>query len=129
MRRRAAACAALLLLCGCAATKPAAWEPSITAVRATFRSHLSVVRSCESRGVAPTLEAAKAAGANLALVFASPMPAASDKVNPQALREEATWIPLEAKPAAIAGVRAFKCPDVFLDNIVVEMKRPREAAK
>ncbi len=129
MTHSAVACAALLLLCGCAATKPAAWEPPITAVRATFRSHLSVVRNCESRGVAPSVEAARAAGANLALVFAPPVSVVPACANPQELAEDATWVPLAARPAALAGVRAFKCPDAFVDKIVAEIKRPREAPK
>ncbi len=128
MKRRAAACVGLLLLCGCA-VKPPSREPSIVAVRVTFRGHMSVIRNCQSRGVAPTVEAAEAAGANLALVFAAPTPPAPGGPSPQRPGEDATWVPFGAKPAGIAGVRAFKCPDDFVDNIVARRKRPPEVAK
>ncbi len=128
MKCRAAACAVLLLLCGCAA-KELTKEAPIVAVRATFRSHLSLVRNCESRGVAPSLEAAKAAGANLALVFAPPIPAAPEGAKPRHPGDEATWVPIEAKPAAIAGVRAFRCPDAFVEKVAAGIKRPQEVPK
>ncbi len=140
MTRRAAAFAAILLLCGCAAAKPAAGPaagapaaapagPQITAVRATFRSHLSVVRNCESRGVAPTIEAAKSAGANLALVFAPPLPAPPGKAATRERAGDETWVLIGAKPAAVAGVRAFKCPDAFVEKVTAEANRPPEATK
>ena len=128
MKRWAAACAVLLLLCGCAA-KELAKEAPIVAVRATFRSHLSIVRNCESRGVAPSLEAAKAAGANFALVFAPPIPAAPDGTNPQGTGDGATWVPFEGNPRGVAGVRAFKCPDAFIEKVIAGMRRPREAGR
>lgn len=128
MTRWATACVVLLLLCGCAVKKPT-WEPPITAVLVTFRSHLSIVRNCESRGVAPTVEAAKAAGANLALVFAPPFFAAPGRASPQNAGDDATWVPLRAKPAGIAGVRAFKCPDAFVDKVTAGIDRLREVPK
>lgn len=127
MKRRVAPYAVLLLLCGCAA-KELTYEAPIVAVRATFRSHLSIVRNCESRGVAPTLEAAKAAGANIGLVFAPPIVSAPGKAYPQH-PDEATWVPFEAKPVDVAGVRAFKCPDDFIEEVTAGMKRPREVPK
>ena len=129
MKRWAAAYAVLLLLCGCAAKELTKEAPPIVAVRATFRSHLSIVRNCESRGVAPSPEAAKAARANLALVFAAPIFAAPGTANPQYPGDEATWVPFEGNQADVAGVRAFKCPDAFIDNVTAGMKRPREVPK
>lgn len=123
--RGAAACAALLLACGCAARQT--WRPPILAVRVTFRSHLSLVRNCESRGVAPTLEEAKAAGANLGLVFEPPYRGASGNANPQGAGGEPAWIPVERNPAGFSGVRAFRCPEAFVEKVAAEMKRPREA--
>lgn len=128
MMRWAATCATLLLLCGCAA-KELTREPPILAARVTFRSHLLVVRNCESRGVAPSLEAARAGGANLALVFAPSIFDAPGSANPQHPGDEATWVPIEAKPPYIAGVRAFKCPEAFIEQVSAGMKRPGEAKK
>lgn len=125
MKRGATACAALLLTCGCAARQ--AWEPPIVAVQVTFRSHLSIVRNCDSRGVAPTLEAAKAAGANLALVFGPPVTGASGGANPQGVGAEPAWVPVLRNPAGFSGVRAFKCPETFVQEVAAEAKRPREA--
>lgn len=125
MKRRAAACAALLLTCGCAARH--AWEPPIVAVQVTFRSHLSLVRNCDGRGVAPTLEAAKAAGANLGLVFGSPLPGASVTANPRDAGDEPAWIPVVRNPAGFFAVRAFKCPETFVEKVAAETMRPREA--
>lgn len=127
MTRRALASAALLLLGGCAAVKPPVREPPIAAVRVTFRSHLSLVRNCESRGVAPTLEAARETGANIALVFATPISAASERANPGHPGDAAAWIPVALKDVGFAGVRAFKCPEAFVEKVAAEMKRPREA--
>lgn len=133
MKCRLAAYAVLVLLCGCAAKELTREVPPIVAVRATFPSHLSLVRTCESRGVAPTLEAAKAAGANLALVFAHPTFAAPGMTNPQHPGDKATWVPFELKEADLAGyvigVRAFKCPDAFIDNVTAGMKQSREVPK
>ena len=123
--RGAAACAALLLTCGCAAKQ--AWRPPILAVHITFRSHLSLVRHCESRGVAPTLEEAKVAGANLGLVFEPPNRGASGNADPQDAGGGPAWIPVVWNPAGFAGVRAFRCPEAFLEKVAAEMKRPREA--
>lgn len=107
--------------------------PPILVVRASFRSHLSIVRNCESRGVAPTSEAAKAAGGNLALVFAHPTFAAPGMTSPQLPGDNATWVPFESKEADLAGyvvgVRAFKCPDAFIDNVTAGMKQSREVPK
>jgi len=128
LKRRVAAYAVLLLLCGCAA-KELTKEAPIVAVRATFRSHLSIVRNCESRGVAPTSEAAKAAGANLALVFAPPIVPVPGGANPQYTGDEATWVPFDGRQADVAGVRAFKCPDAFIERVTAGMKQPREVPK
>ena len=128
MKRWAAAYAVLLLLCGCAA-KELTREASILAVRATFQSHLSIVRNCESRGVAPFPEAAKAAGANLALVFAPPIIPAPGGAIPQNPGDEATWVPFKGNSAGVAGVRAFKCPDAFIEKVTAGMKQPQEVPK
>lgn len=136
MKRRAAACAMLLLLCGCAAKEltkePTKEFPPIVVVRANFRSHLSVVRNCESRGVAPTAEAARAAGANLAVVFAEPRSGAPDRADSPRPIDNAVWVPFGPQPAhrgEVVGVRAFKCPDAFVDNVAARMKPPRDAPK
>ncbi len=128
MKHWSAACIVLLLLGGCAAKKPT-WEPPIAAVRVTFGSHLAIVRNCESRGATPTIEAAKAAGANLALVFAPAISAAPGKVNSQYAGDNATWVLLDAKPAGMAGVRAFRCPDAFIERVTAGKKRPQEVPK
>lgn len=128
MKLWATACVTLLLLSGCASKKPA-WGPPIPTVLVTFRSHLSIVRNCESLGAAPTVETAKAAGANLALVFAPPVRAVPGSGNPQSTVDDAMWVPVKEKPAGIAGVRAFKCPDAFVDNITAGIDRPGEVTR
>ncbi len=127
MKLWAAVCAVPLAVCACAAKQPRK-EPPIAAVRITFRSHLSAVRSCEDRGLVPSPEAAKASGANLALVFAPPAPAVPGK-NPPDAGDEPAWLPFEGETDGVAGVRAFRCPDVFVEGVVAGMKRAREGGK
>lgn len=116
-------CLILLLSVACAANPPKK-EPQILAVSVTFRGQLLATRVCESRGLVRSLDAAEAAGANLAMAFASPGSQAPDSIALKDIGLERAWIPYNKERSyGTAGFRAFKCPSPFLEVVEMDVKR------
>ena len=116
-------CLILLLSVACAANPPKK-EPQILAVSVTFRGQLLATRVCESRGLVRSLDAAEAAGANLAMAFASPSSQAPDNNALTDVGLERAWIPYnQERSYGTAGFRAFKCPSPFLEEVEMDVKR------
>lgn len=123
MKRVSILCLILLLSGACAANPPKK-EPRILAVSVTFRGQLLATRACESRGLVRSLDAAEAAGANLAMAFASPGSQAPDKKALMDVGLERAWIPYNKKRSyGTAGFRAFQCPSPFLEEVEMGVKR------